>query len=1037
MMVRVPAVLLALLATTAFAQRPERTLDAMESTLPWSVVKSDGLTAAISPVPGATGKALRLDVNYNGRAGYAVAGRDLPLTFPDNYEISFRLKGTGPANQLQVKLVDQSGDNVWWWVRPARPFTTEFETIRIKKRQIQFAWGPTPDKTLRRTARIEFVLNADKGGEGSFTIDELTIRPLPPENTPFPAPKVSATSGAAPAAALDGKLETPWRSTGRGAQALTLDFGRPREFGGLILRWAEGAHATVYDVELSDDGRAWRTSRSVTEGNGGSDPLMMTESEARYLRLRLKGGPGPAYALNELEVKDLAFGANANSFISALANESPRGTFPRGYSEQPYWTLVGVDGGANSGLMGEDGAVEIGKGGPSVEPFVMDGYHVTSWADARVVQSLKAGYLPIPRVRWDQQDWWLETTSFAHGDAAAAQLVTRYTLTNTSAQRRKLKLVLAVRPFQVNGPRQFLNTVGGHSPITSLRWDGTMLQVGEATRITPLAPPHGVALSSFDAGYAPERLVAKAAVGPRALQDSTGMASGALIYEMDLAPGASQSVAITAPLIGDPTKPLDIAKAEAATAASWEEKLTRFAIDTPDAGDDLVDTAKASLAHILMSREGPSLRPGTRSYARSWIRDGAMIAESLLRLGHDEIPAEYLRWYAPYQFDNGKIPCCVDARGSDPTPENDSHGEFAFLAAEVWRYGRDRALAQAMWPHVDKALAYQESQRQSERTPANLTPARRAYYGLMPPSISHEGYSDKAAYSYWDDFWALEGFQSGVAMARDLDLTERATFWEGREREFRSDIVASVEAATRLHNIDFVPGAADRGDFDATSTTVGLAPGDGAADLPPVLLRNTFERQWQRFLDRRDRGVLWNDYTPYEVRNVGAFIRLGWRDRANELMRFYMDDRRPAAWNGWAEVVGRLPREIRFIGDMPHAWISSDYIRSMLDMFYYERDADRALVLAAGVPREWLATEGVAVRDVRTPYGKLAYSLRPRRDTLVLTLSGEARPDGGFVLPWPLEGAPGSAHIDGHPARFESGELKIPAGARDVVLRRP
>ncbi len=153
-------------------------------------------------------------------------------------------------------------------------------------------------------------------------------------------------------------------------------------------------------------------------------------------------------------------------------------------------------------------------------------------------------------------------------------------------------------------------------------------------------------------------------------------------------------------------------------------------------------------------------------------------------------------------------------------------------------------------------------------------------------------------------------------------------------------------------------------------------------------------------------------------------------------MQFYMDDRRPAAWNGWAEVVGRGLREIRFIGDMPHAWISSDFIRSMLDMFYYEREADRALVLAAGIPREWLTGKGVAIERLRTPYGSLAYSIRPRRDTLVLSLSGDARPDGGFVLPWPFEGEAGTAKIDGREAHFVDGALAIPADAKRVVLRR-
>ena len=71
-----------------------------------------------------------------------------------------------------------------------------------------------------------------------------------------------------------------------------------------------------------------------------------------------------------------------------------------------------------------------------------------------------------------------------------------------------------------------------------------------------------------------------------------------------------------------------------------------------------------------------------------------------------------------------------------------------------------------------------------------------------------------------------------------------------------------------------------------------------------------------------------------------------------------MADRRPAAWNQWAEVVGRDPRKTRFVGDMPHGWIASDFIRAALDLFAYERDTDNALVLAAGLT---LLAAGVAL----------------------------------------------------------------------------
>lgn len=183
--------------------------------------------------------------------------------------------------------------------------------------------------------------------------------------------------------------------------------------------------------------------------------------------------------------------------------------------------------------------------------------------------------------------------------------------------------------------------------------------------------------------------------------------------------------------------------------------------------------------------------------------------------------------------------------------------------------------------------------------------------------------------------------------------------------------------------------------------------------------------------------ALWHDYTPYELRNVGALVRLGHRDRAMEALDYFFADVRPRAWNGWAEVVGRELREPRFIGDMPHAWISSDYIRSVLDLFVYERDSDQALVLAAGMPMSWIDSEtGVGVREVRTPYGPLTYALRRRGGVTSLTLTPGTTPPGGFVLQWP-EGLdlPGRIRIDGRSGEWKGRELSIPATARRIEIR--
>jgi F5/8 type C domain-containing protein len=1014
------------------------TLDEFETAGVWTAEGSDGVLASARSVPGENGNALRLDYDFQGHGGHTGVRRALPLRLPPNYELSFYVRGDMAPNDLQFKLVDGSGDNVWWYRQHEFAAGAAWQRISFKKRQIEFAWGPTRDRQLHGAETVELVLAAGQGGKGWLELDRLAIRelPQPPAEPPPPLASASAQPEAA-ALALDGRLETAWRSMGSASPDATfeLDLGYAREFGGLVLRWAE-APATRYDVELSNDRASWRLARRVTRGNGERDALLLPESEARYVRLALHGGPAAGYALAEIEVKPLAFGATPNAFLEALAREAPRGHYPRAFSgEQSYWTLVGVDAGSDSGLLSEDGALEVGRGRFSIEPFVRVGDRLVTWADVSAEQTLRDGYLPIPSVVWRRPEWELRVTAFASGDAARAELVGRYELTNRTAAPLALELLLAVRPWQVNPPTQWLNQAGGYTPIRELAWNGSRLSVNGTAALWSLGSPARVTLAPFDASDFPDRIPAASS---EPIADPTGMATALLAHPLTIGAGESVTVGVVAPLgtgssgAGTDSEPrlIDgdrLRAAEDAVAARWHESLDRVSVTVPAAGQPLIDTLRSSLAHILMSRDGPMLRPGTRSYARSWIRDGAMMSEALLRLGHEAVAASYFDWYAPHQFDSGKVPCCVDARGADPVPEHDSPGELIFLAAELYRYTRDRASLERSWPHVARAAAYMESLRQSERTARNQLPERRHLYGLMPPSISHEGYSDKPAYSYWDDFWALIGYQDAAWLAEQIGdpaASERL----GRARdELSQDLHASLRASAARHQVPFLPGAADRGDFDATSTTIALAPGRQQADLPRELLLGTFERYWEDFTARRSGGKAWDAYTPYELRVAGTFIRLGWRERTGALFDFFMADRRPSAWNQWAEVVGREPRQPRFVGDIPHAWISSDYIRAVLDMFAYARPADRSLVLAAGVPPSWLGAEGVSVRGLRTVYGALDFTLARSGRELVLTLAG-ALPPGGFVFPWPWPGTPAEAPvtIDGEPARWVAGELVIP-----------
>ncbi|WP_442681815.1 discoidin domain-containing protein [Stenotrophomonas sp. JC08] len=1023
------------------AQGAARVLAKFDNINAWQLVTSPQVSGALRPVAANGGRALCLDYDFHDVSGYVGIRRALQVEWPENYQLSFGVRGQSPANDLQFKLVDASGDNVWWVNRPGYDFPKDWTQVSYRKRHIEKAWGPGQDSTLRRSAAVEFTIYNRVGGKGSVCFDRLTLQALPKEDTSaLTATVIADTSTALQQRIADGKPDTVWVSGGVKQQTISLDLGKVREFGGAMIQWVPGLEASRYVVQASKDGRDWHKIREVVAGGGGRDWLALPETEARYLRFDLVEGPNWRYGIRDISLKPLDFAATPNDFIRSLAKDLPRGTLPRGFSgEQPYWTLLGLDGGREQALMGEDGALEAVKSGFSVEPFVVLDGKAHGWADVQASQQLLDGYLPVPSVQWRHEQFDLQVTGFVQGRPEQAQLVARYRLHNPDKVAHEYTLALAVRPFQVNPPSQFLNTVGGVSRIERLAIEDGKVSVNGTPRVFATATPDAGFASTFDSKLAVTHLAGKRLPPTREVRDSTGLASGAMLYTWKLEPGQSREVALVLPQTGNWQMPdgFDADKAQQQVAAMWRDKLDPLRLRLPEAGQPLADSLRTALAHMLISRVGPSLQPGTRSYARSWIRDGAMIAEGLLRMGRSDAVRSYVDWYAPYQFDSGMVPCCVDARGSDPVPENDSHGELIHAIASYWRYTGDDTFLARMWPHVLAAWGYMEDLRLSERSDENRA-RNPGFYGMMPASISHEGYSAKPVHSYWDDFWALRGYKDAADMATALGQEVEAEAMAQSRDQFRQDLYDSLQATMAAHSIDYLPGSVELGDFDPTSTTIALAPGGEQGALPQPALDNTFERYWQQFVARRDGTREWKDYTPYEWRNVGAFVRLGWRERAWQASTFFFKDRAPPGWNQWAEVVSHTPREPFFVGDLPHAWVASDFVRSALDMFAYEREHDASVVLAAGVPVDWLTGKGIAVDGLRTAHGRLNFSLqRSERKLSLRVAEGLLLPEGGLVLPWPYEGTPGEASINGEPVPWSGTELRIMALPANVEIAIP
>jgi hypothetical protein len=737
------------------------------------------------------------------------------------------------------------------------------------------------------------------------------------------------------------------------------------------------------------------------------------------------GGAG-AIAISNLRIVPLPGEPTApivedrrNLVLETLAKTAPRGAYPRSFiGEQPYWTLAGSDGRGIAALIDEDAAIEFEKGGYSIAPVVIDQGTPFNWASVVERQSLADGRLPVPSVQWSTPGFTLETTLLA--DYAGRAAYAAYALTNRGRTNRLFELRLRLRPWQVNPPSQFLSQNGGASPISAIDESGRVLAVVQPGKDGDPPMRHRLLVS---AGAQFQHMDQPASAGA----DMKGMD---IVYRLTLGPGAARQIVLTMPA-GSGVPPFEASLAD--TVAYWRRNLSRVAISVPPAKQAFADTIATALAHVLISRDGPMLKPGTRSYDRAWIRDGAMMSEALLRMSRADVVRAFADSYGTHQFPSGKVPCCVDFRGADPVPENDSHGEYIFLVSELYRFTHDRAALQREWPHVFAAVRYMDRLRLSERTSRNRGETVNLHFGLMPASISHEGYSAKPQYSLWDDFWALRGYRDAAVLGTVLGSPETTRLGASRD-QFAGDLRSAILAAHDHWKIPFIPGATSLGDFDPTSTTIALDPGNEQARLDATMLQATFDRYWTEFRKRSDGERAWTDYAPYEVRSIGTFIRLGWRNRIDDLLTFFMAGRRPAGWNQWAEVVGRDARQIRFVGDMPHAWVESDFIRSALDMFAWDRRDDGALVLGGGLSQSWLAGRGSAIRGLSTAYGSLDFSMRGDRDNLVATVGGTARPPGGFVIAWPFEGDAPAARVNGKLTNWPKTGLHIRATGQPLRI---
>jgi hypothetical protein len=712
---------------------------------------------------------------------------------------------------------------------------------------------------------------------------------------------------------------------------------------------------------------------------------------------------------------------DALSYYQKKARPSKKKYYPQWTgARQAYWTVVGTKNSKIEATFGEDGMLQLYNQGPSLMPYPYINNKLLTLFDFSIEQSLKEGYLPIPKVTWENEEIIFSEELFASNWNEASFACLRCTLINKDKKDLEGKIYFTLRPFQVNPAWQW---AGGMAKVKKIQYspENNIISINDVERILALEEPSGFDAVDYIEGDIIEK-VKEGAIGKRDLiEDAFGYASGAIEYKFTIAANdkkeylfiislEDEDAAISQFIKRDSlyrklfkkrSLYKDFDRMEQNTVSYWQEKLNQVKAKIPN--EEILKTIKSSIAYILINRDGPMLQAGSGAYEKSWIRDSCISSAALLRMGYTQEVRDYIDWISKNVKDNGKVPpIMISEDKADPAWESvyeeyDSQGQYIFTVLQYYYFTKDKEWLRGKLPIVARVVDYMKGLRRSTMVGSDTPGYKREFYGLFPLSVSHEGYfPPPGVHSYWDDFWGLRGLKDAQEMAKILG-DEKLAGDIGKEIvDFRKSVQDSISLVQELNNINYIPGCAERGDFDAPSAAIAVWPTEEAAYLPAEDVYNTFGIFWSdQFAPTLKTAGNWS-YSSYALRIAQVFVFFNQRDKAVKMLEQYLQLKRPQAWNQWAEGTLADDRKPWFVGDLPHSWVAAIYINAFRSLFVYERGG--LLVLAGGIPQKWIREQEVSIEKFPTYYGDISYSIIQKEDGIHLKITGEASPPEGFLL---------------------------------------
>jgi len=610
----------------------------------------------------------------------------------------------------------------------------------------------------------------------------------------------------------------------------------------------------------------------------------------------------------------------------------------------------------------------------------------------------------------------------------------RVHLHNSGNAERKLSLYVVLRPL---GPS------GGPVKELAVSDAGDALLVDGHPAIVANGKPASAGVVATDT--IGELLAAGKMPADKQAQSETGDCSGALRYDVTLAPNETKTLGFICPVLpgrravghkwdgvsgwaqADLNKPnpsvgqavqpdpgLDYCRSLKAdtlfgeAAAYWKDLVGRATITLPD--PRWAECFAAITGHAAMCMNDGAPDVSVVNY-NVFNRDGVYVANILQKSGNFELAAQCIDYFLQHPF-NGRVQV-----------EADNPGQILWVMGEHWLFTRDRTWLERVYPAAAKIAALIRYCRTTPE-PHYVKATSLEFGDNLPPDTPDDPPANKRQVLKPG---ACDGFNPNYTDAFD---------------------VAGMRAAALLADAAGKP--------DEARTWRSLAD-------------ELFARYDQRFGGKLPEkygsySVLWpcrlypydNGKAFEQFRGIGAQKPSGWRyfplatahqgllagnrDAGHKTLAMHLEHEQLRGWyafdeggrsgsGGWPHVRTTWNGDVA----MPHGWAIAEMQLLLRDSLLFE-DGGK-LVLFAGVPPEWFTHEsGMSIASLPTHFGPLSVAWKLTAGGAEAMFTGTAEPPEGFVLRLPKE-LKASAKADGAAVqRAENGDCLVPGKTKKVEI---